>query len=455
MRTAPVAPTQSDKTTTMNDMTVAIEGAANDQLNVDMSAGNVTLTALQYTRFNVFNCTGLTANRNLIVPMTKRVFSLRNNSSFSVIVGGTTGATVTVVAGNGAIIQNDGTNCTGYGSGGSGPPGVQGPPGGAINISYVFDTTTTNSDPGPGKLRFNGLTQNAATAIFVDLLDQAGADWTAIIDSLDDSTSTPHGLIRIFERATPTNFIVFSLSTIVSHTGYRELVVAAVGSSATSPFAASAAIALSFDRTGNVGSTGPAGPTGAPGAGGAPIPNSQLIANTSGSTAAPTGTSLSDFLDSALGSTQGTVIYRSGTAWSVLAPGTAGQVLQTGGAAANPSWATPAAATPRNAARMQAQWVSGAAVSNDTVYFVYDAPYNGTINSLTYFTGNGSFTVAVQINGTNVTGLSAIAVSSATPATATATAANTFTAGQRITAVVTAATGSPTDAVLSLAATWS
>jgi hypothetical protein len=104
---------------------------------------------------------------------------------------------------------------------------------------------------------------------------------------------------------------------------------------------------------------------------------------------------------------------------------------------------------------MQAQWVSGAVVANDTLYFVYDAPYGGTITGLTYFTGNGSFTVNVQINGVSVTGLGAVAVSSSTPATATATAANTFTAGQRITAIVTGATGSPTDAVLSLAATWS
>jgi hypothetical protein len=99
--------------------------------------------------------------------------------------------------------------------------------------------------------------------------------------------------------------------------------------------------------------------------------------------------------------------------------------------------------------------VTGAIVANDTVWLAYDAPYNGTINALTYFTGNGSFSVAIQINGTNVTGLSAVSVSSATPATATATAVNVFTAGQRITAVITAATGSPTDALLSLAVTWS
>ena len=120
-----------------------------------------------------------------------------------------------------------------------------------------------------------------------------------------------------------------------------------------------------------------------------------------------------------------------------------------------PATSTVAMPPPRNTAKLQAQWVSGAVVANDTVWLVYDAPYAGTVQSLTYFTGVGSFAVAIQINGTNVTGLGAIAVSSATPATATASAANTFAAGQRITAVVTAATGSPTDALLSLAVTWS
>jgi hypothetical protein len=111
--------------------------------------------------------------------------------------------------------------------------------------------------------------------------------------------------------------------------------------------------------------------------------------------------------------------------------------------------------TPRNAARLQLAWDTGALVANDTVYFVYDAPYAGTINSLTYFTGAGSFTCNVQIAGTSVTGLGAVAVSSATAATVAATAANTFSVGQRIGVVITAATGSPTDALLSLNVTWS
>jgi len=109
----------------------------------------------------------------------------------------------------------------------------------------------------------------------------------------------------------------------------------------------------------------------------------------------------------------------------------------------------------RNKARLQAQWINAAVVGNDTVWLAFDVPYAGTVNSLTYFTGNDSFTVAIQINGTNVTGLSAVTVNSATPAVVGASGANTFSKGDTITAVITGSTGSPTDALLSLAVTWS
>lgn len=107
-----------------------------------------------------------------------------------------------------------------------------------------------------------------------------------------------------------------------------------------------------------------------------------------------------------------------------------------------------------NFVRMQLQWTSGATVQDDTTYFVFDPPYDGLINSLTYFTGSDSFTVAVQIAGTPVTGLSAVTVNSSTPATTNASGANAFTAGQPVACVVTGTTGTPTDVLLSLSVTW-
>lgn len=82
----------------------------------------------------------------------------------------------------------------------------------------------------------------------------------------------------------------------------------------------------------------------------------------------------------------------------------------------------------------------GFAAPSDATYTLSRAmPYGGTLNTLHYETRSGTVTVTVTIQGANVTGLASLAASS-TPNSATATAANTWTAGQRI--QITFASGS-------------
>lgn len=57
-------------------------------------------------------------------------------------------------------------------------------------------------------------------------------------------------------------------------------------------------------------------------------------------TVTTSSTTLTAMLDAAIGNTQGDILYRSGTVWTALAPGTSGQVLQTGGPGADPAWVT-------------------------------------------------------------------------------------------------------------------
>ena len=71
-----------------------------------------------------------------------------------------------------------------------------------------------------------------------------------------------------------------------------------------------------------------------------PITSGYILANETGVNAAPTGVSLSSLIDYAIGNTQGQLLYRAASNWQPLNPGLAGQLLQTGGAGANPSWAT-------------------------------------------------------------------------------------------------------------------
>jgi len=71
----------------------------------------------------------------------------------------------------------------------------------------------------------------------------------------------------------------------------------------------------------------------------ADVATDTVLGRTASGTGAVSALGATDVLDM-LGSTQGNILYRNGSVWTVLAPGTAGQVLQSGGAAANPSWAT-------------------------------------------------------------------------------------------------------------------
>lgn len=81
--------------------------------------------------------------------------------------------------------------------------------------------------------------------------------------------------------------------------------------------------------------------------------------------------------------------------------------------------------------------------TDKTYTLVQKAAYSFTINTLDIQTVSGTTTAAVKINGTSVTGISAVSVSS-TPATGTATAANSVSAGDTVTLVLSSSS-SPAD----------
>lgn len=71
----------------------------------------------------------------------------------------------------------------------------------------------------------------------------------------------------------------------------------------------------------------------------ADVATDTVLGRTASGTGAVSALSASDVLDM-LGATQGNILYRGSSGWAALGVGTSGQVLQSGGAAANPSWAT-------------------------------------------------------------------------------------------------------------------
>ncbi len=121
---AEVVSTQADKTTTINDAILALENATQAGLAVSFAGGNVTLSAAQYASSVAFRCSGQTAAVTLTVPLTQRAFFVDNTAgTFSVTVGGASGASVAVAPGTVAALLCDGSACksaNGTGGGGSG-----------------------------------------------------------------------------------------------------------------------------------------------------------------------------------------------------------------------------------------------------------------------------------------------------------------------------------------------
>ncbi len=244
--------------------------------------------------------------------------------------------------------------------------------GGKAGIPYTFSTTITDADPGNGILRLSSATQNASTVIRADLLDRLGVDWSATMDTFDDSTTPVKGLIRIAHETDATKWLTFSLTATVTPAGYRNFTVANVASSAASPFINADQVRLQFDRTGDRGATGSPGATGATGAG----------------TTGATGSQGIDGMDGARGATGATGAGTTGATGTAGATGSAGTVGGTGATGAGTS--LPAGSiTAYGGAAAPSGWLlcDGSAVSQATfaalfavVGITYGNPGGGNFN---------------------------------------------------------------------------
>lgn len=65
----------------------------------------------------------------------------------------------------------------------------------ASRSAWLFSTSTADTDPGAGQLRFNNTTQNSTTFVYISNTDQSGIDWGSTI------LSTPTGHIFTVEES--------------------------------------------------------------------------------------------------------------------------------------------------------------------------------------------------------------------------------------------------------------
>lgn len=132
---------------------------------------------------------------------------------------------------------------------------------GGIMIPYVFDAAPGDSDPGDGKFRIGGATQNTATVWRLDTKSGVGVDVAALLDALASiSTSTVKGQIRAQKAGDPTKWILANFTAVATAGGggYRNLAVAVIASSSANPFTDLDACVLTVTAKGDKGDQGPA-----------------------------------------------------------------------------------------------------------------------------------------------------------------------------------------------------
>ncbi len=120
-----------------------------------------------------------------------------------------------------------------------------------LDISYVFDADTTDSDPGPGRIKFNG----SSTQVYIDDFDDLGVDLSAWVARFDDyGISSDRGVLTV--RAVDSSAeTVFKVTGSITDGGtYSKVTVSSLGTVGT--FSASARVTVTFAPRGADGQDG-------------------------------------------------------------------------------------------------------------------------------------------------------------------------------------------------------
>jgi hypothetical protein len=175
---------------------------------------------------------------------TPATYAVYNITGASTDASGYVKLALTHVDSNGTISNADSIALEFSGTGNIGIPS-------GLNMTY--STTTTDSDPGSGVIRFNNATLSSATAAYVDDADSAGADIEALVLSWDDSTTTSlRGTVTMTKRDNPAIFAIWNITGATTDaSGYSKLALTYV--TGTGSFSNNDAVVIGFVRTGNAG----------------------------------------------------------------------------------------------------------------------------------------------------------------------------------------------------------
>ena len=290
-------------------------------------------------------------------------------------VGTVTGNTVSAGGSATAAVANAGSSSAatfnftfGLPTGATGATGASGT---NSQLAMTFSNSTSDADPGAGKIAFNNGTLSSVSVLFVDDADDAGADITSFVQSWDDvSNATARGMIAVVKEGTPATYALFKVTGAVTDaTGYSKVAVTHVVSNGT--FSNTDGVGVHFSYSGADGSgdiTGVTAGTNLSGGGasgdvtinladastsakGAASFSSDNFAASSGAiTIKDLGVATGEIQDNAItlakmaGGTDGNLItYDTSGNPAFVATGSSGQVLTSAGAGAVPTFSDAAA----------------------------------------------------------------------------------------------------------------
>lgn len=92
--------------------------------------------------------------------------------------------------------------------------------------AFIFDSATTDEDPGDGQLRLDNAALASVTTVYVDNANADGADVSVWLDYFDDNGSSgDRGILSIASPDSGALFVAQVTGSVVDGTGYRKLTV--------------------------------------------------------------------------------------------------------------------------------------------------------------------------------------------------------------------------------------
>ena len=139
-------------------------------------------------------------------------------------------------------------------TGSTGSTGSTGAAGTNSQLAMTWSSSTSDADPGAGKIAFNHATLSSVSILYVDDADDASADISGYVQSWDDVTNTTaRGIVTITKEGTPSTYAIFKVSGAVTDaSGYTKIPVTHIVSSGS--FSNTDGVGVHFSYSGNDGS---------------------------------------------------------------------------------------------------------------------------------------------------------------------------------------------------------